>query len=197
MHNSFNTNRNYSFISNNMVVFILKYSKSYISSNLSWERSVHLLNVTKKNYLHKFYQNGSKINLEACSNLSDWLNNSKHEFVCLLKVHPFKVEMKKKQSCVIITIISCKRTIHSITYSYWTTPTLLTHSIMESTLCSKKHLRICLHHDDIKTIWLIVCLGSHYRHEHVFTRLICLFVEQMVSIYLRGRLLLLSLWQRN
>ena len=112
-------------------------------------------------------------------------------------VHPFKVEMKKKQSCVIITIISCKRTIHSITYSYWTTPTLLTHSIMESTLCSKKHFRICSHHDDIKMIWLIVCLGSHYRHEHVFTRLICLFVEQMVSIYLRGRLLLLSLWQRN
>ena len=43
------------------------------------------------------------------------------------------------------------------------------------------------------TVWLC----SHYRHEHVFTRLICLFVEQMVSICLRGRLLLLLSWQRN
>ena len=44
---------------------------------------------------------------------------------------------------------------------------------------------------------MTVCLDSHYRHEHVFTRLICLFVEQMVSICLRGRLLLLLSWQRN
>ena len=43
------------------------------------------------------------------------------------------------------------------------------------------------------TVWLC----SHYRHEHVFTRLICLFVKQMVSICLRGRLLLLLLWQRS
>ena len=44
---------------------------------------------------------------------------------------------------------------------------------------------------------LSVWLCSHYRHEHVFTRLICLFVKQMVPICLRGRLLLLLLWQRS
>ena len=46
----------------------------------------------------------------------------------------------------------------------------------------------------VKPIRLLVCLGSHYRHEHVFTRLICLFVKQMVLMCLRGRLLLLLRW---
>ena len=44
---------------------------------------------------------------------------------------------------------------------------------------------------NLKQTEFIVNLNSHYRHEHVFTRLICLFVKQMVSICLRGRLLLL------
>ena len=64
------------------------------------------------------------------------------------------------------------------------------------TRCSS-NIRKWMYSIMIKMMKWTVWLCSHYRHEHVFTRLICLFVKQMVSICLRGRLLLLLLWQRS